>query len=168
VPANNAQAEDRCYRLGQRNRVTVEYMIAAGTLDGFVSELLSAKMALIAAVEADRLPSGSLLAEIEARLRSLGPALLQEARAAQATGDAAARIAALAATGRRPPGPREDAGKTPLAETGQWEFASTRDPAARYRVTFGRAGHLECTCQGFAYRGNCKHVQEVRGKVLGG
>jgi hypothetical protein len=31
-----------------------------------------------------------------------------------------------------------------------------------YRVTFGHAGHLECTCEGFRWRGNCKHVREVR------
>ena len=42
----------------------------------------------------------------------------------------------------------------------------TEDPSARYLVTLGRAGHLESTCQGFAYRGNCKHVREVRGKIF--
>ena len=40
VPANHAQAEDRCYRLGQKNRVTVEYFIAAGTRDTYIAELL--------------------------------------------------------------------------------------------------------------------------------
>jgi hypothetical protein len=34
VPANHAQAEDRCYRLGQTKRVTVEYFRAEGSLDG--------------------------------------------------------------------------------------------------------------------------------------
>ena len=60
VPANHAQAEDRCYRMGQRRRVSVDYMIAAGTLDRFISELPEAKMALIAAVEPDRLAYAQL------------------------------------------------------------------------------------------------------------
>jgi hypothetical protein len=41
-----------------------------------------------------------------------------------------------------------------------------KNTSARYLVTFGRAGHLECTCQGFVYRGNCKHVQDVSGKMF--
>lgn len=48
---------------------------------------------------------------------------------------------------------------------GSWEFSSYRDPSKVYRVTYGRAGQLECTCEGFHYRGNCKHVQEVRAQV---
>ena len=161
VPANHAQAEDRCYRLGQTSRVTVEYFLAAGTLDGYISELLEQKMKLIAAVEAEELPDGSILVEIQDGLRKLGPALMEEARAARATGDAALRIETLAAAA-----PRASSDKTPIAETGQWEFTSSRDPSAVYYVTFGRAGHLECTCQGFTYRGNCKHVREVREKVF--
>ena len=161
VPANHAQAEDRCYRLGQERRVTVEYFIAAGTLDSYISQLLEQKIKLITAIEADEVPEGSILAEIQDGLRQLAPALMEEARAAQATGDAALRVEKLAAAS-----PRETAEKTPLAENGQWEFTSSRDPSARYLVTFGRAGHLECTCQGFRYRGNCKHVREVRENVF--
>ena len=107
-------------------------------------------MKLIAAVEAEELPDGSILADIQDGLRKLGPALMEEARAARATGDAAQRIEKLAAAA-----PRTASDKTPIAETGQWEFTSSRDPSAVYHVTFGRAGHLECTCPGFAYRGNC-------------
>ena len=123
--------------------------------------LLEQKMKLIAAVEAEELPDGSILAEIQDGLRKLGPALMEEARAARATGDAALRIETLAAAA-----PRASSDKTPIAETGQWEFTSSRDPSAVYYVTFGRAGHLECTCPGFTYRGNCKHVREVREKVF--
>ena len=157
VPANHAQAEDRCYRLGQKSRVTVEYFLAAGTLDTYIAKLLEQKIKLIAAVESDEVPDGSILAEIQDGLRRLGPALMEEAQAARATGDAALRIEKLAAAS-----PRPKANETPLAETGQWEFSSSRDPSARYLVTYGRAGHLECSCPGFAWRGNCKHVREVR------
>jgi SWI/SNF-related matrix-associated actin-dependent regulator 1 of chromatin subfamily A len=160
VPANHAQAEDRCYRIGQDQRVTVEYFYADGTLDGYIATLLEQKIALIAAVEAEEVPDQSILAEIQDGLRQLAPALMEEARAARATGDAAARLDALAnAT------PRKKSEETPLLEAGSWEFTSSRDPSALYQVTFGRAGHLECSCLGFTYRGNCKHVREVRAKI---
>ena len=161
VPANHAQAEDRCYRLGQDKRVTVEYFHAAGTLDGYIAELLQQKMALIAAVEAEDVPDTSLLADIQDGLRRLAPALMEEARAARATGDAASRLDQLSKAV-----PRATPTDAPLLETGVWEFTSSRDPSAAYQVTFGRAGHLECSCPGFNWRGNCKHVREVREKVF--
>ena len=161
VPANHAQAEDRCYRIGQERRVSVEYFHAAGTLDSYIAELLEGKMKLIAAVEAEDVPEASFLAEIQNGLRRLAPALMEEARAARATGDAAARIDALASVS-----PKRSAAEEPLLQTGSWEFTSTRDPSACYRVTFGRAGHLECSCPGFTWRGNCKHVREVREKIF--
>ena len=160
VPANHAQAEDRCYRLGQDHRVTVEYFHADGTLDSYIATLLEQKMAMIAAVEADEIPDQSILTEIQNGLRRLAPALMEEARAARATGDAAARIDALAKATPKPSSKEE-----PLLETGSWEFTSSRDPSASYQVTFGRAGHLECSCPGFTYRGNCKHTREVREKI---
>jgi SWI/SNF-related matrix-associated actin-dependent regulator of chromatin subfamily A-like protein 1 len=160
VPANHAQAEDRCYRLGQDHRVTVEHFYANGTLDGYIATLLDRKMALIAAVESEEIPDQSILSEIQDGLRQLAPALMEEARAARATGDAGARIETLATAS-----PRSKVRETPLLETGSWEFTSSRDPSASYLVKFGRAGHLECSCPGFTYRGNCKHTREVREKI---
>ena len=58
--------------------------------------------------------------------------------------------------------PRTAKDEAPLEEAGVWEFTSERDPSQTYRVTYGRAGHLECTCRGFEFRGNCKHVIKVR------
>ena len=57
VPANHWQAEDRCYRIGQTTAVTVEYFLAAGTLDSYIADLLELKVRLIEAVEADEVPT---------------------------------------------------------------------------------------------------------------
>jgi SWI/SNF-related matrix-associated actin-dependent regulator 1 of chromatin subfamily A len=160
VPANHLQAEDRAYRLGQTDRVTVEYIFADGTLDVFIAELLEAKLRLINTIESEEAPNASVLDELYARLRSLGPALLQESKALQATGEVRDRLEALAKSGGGP-----QAVDAPLLSAGVQEFRSSRDPSKAYRVTFGRAGHLECTCEGFRWRGNCKHVREVREKI---
>jgi hypothetical protein len=117
-------------------------------------------MELIAAVEAEEVPDASILAELEAGLRGLAPALMEEARLSRLTGDAARRVEGLAAAR-----PRVTVEESPIEETGSWEFTSARDPSQVYQVTYGRAGHLECTCKGFEFRGNCKHVREVREKV---
>jgi SWI/SNF-related matrix-associated actin-dependent regulator 1 of chromatin subfamily A len=161
APANHIQAEDRAYRIGQHWAVTVEYMLAAGTLDAYIAELLELKVALIRAVEADEVPEESILAALQQKLREMGPALLIEGWAQRAGGAAAGRIEAV--------------GKEiiklfpvpPIAESGVHEFRSTRDPSLVYRVTFGRGGHLECTCEGFRWRGQCKHVREVRQQSFG-
>ena len=160
VPANHLQAEDRCYRIGQDKQVTVEYLLASGTLDGYIARLLEAKLRLVQAVEADHLPDASILEDLQYELSRLGPALLQEAKAARATGQEGARLDII---GQMVAALPADA---PLLETGSWEFPSSKDPKKSYRVTFGRGGHLQCTCPGFEYRGECKHVRDVRKTAL--
>jgi SWI/SNF-related matrix-associated actin-dependent regulator 1 of chromatin subfamily A len=160
VPANHLQAEDRCYRIGQQNRVTVEYLIADGTLDGHIAQLLDTKLKLVQAVESDELPDASVLKDLQAMLMKLGPAMLQEVRAGKAQGATATRIEAIGDLVAALPA------DSPLFERGSWEFASSSNPKQSYTVTFGRAGHLQCTCPGFEYRGECKHVREVRKTAL--
>jgi len=167
VPANHAQAEDRCYRLGQGQQVTVEYFHANGSLDGYIARLLSAKIALMAAVEAHEAPDTSILRDLEVNLRALAPALIEEVRLERAEAedpDAAVRRHATAHRPDRSSTPRPE---TPIEQTGQWTFTSEREKGQVYSVTYGRAGHLECTCKGFEFRGDCKHVREVRAKTAG-
>jgi hypothetical protein len=139
--------------------VTVEYFHAANSLDGYIAELLSRKMDLIAAVEADEVPDASILEELQAGLRALTPAMQEEVRLARTGAASKTTVDALALT------LRAQNQETEIERSGCWEFPSSRNVGDIYRVTYGRAGHLECTCKGFEYRGNCKHVQEVRANM---
>ncbi|MBI5103699.1 MAG: DEAD/DEAH box helicase, partial [Solirubrobacterales bacterium] len=50
TPALHDQAEDRCHRIGQRDAVTAWYLLAAGTIDETMAELLERKRGIVAAV----------------------------------------------------------------------------------------------------------------------
>lgn len=49
-PGDNVQAEDRIYRIGQRNKVTITYLDADGTIDAVIATLLMDKVATAAGV----------------------------------------------------------------------------------------------------------------------
>ncbi len=50
TPAKHDQAEDRCHRIGQHDAVNASYMLAAGTVDETIAELLERKRGVIGAV----------------------------------------------------------------------------------------------------------------------
>lgn len=74
TPAGNAQAEDRCHRIGQNDSVTAWYLHAENTVDARIAELLAEKALLIdAATEGGDLESGgsiagAILADFRARV----------------------------------------------------------------------------------------------------
>lgn len=57
VPAEHLQAEDRPYRIGQRNAVTVTYLSAVGTLDEEIERLLAQKLGVVAQAIDGEVPS---------------------------------------------------------------------------------------------------------------
>lgn len=48
-PANEEQAEARFHRFGQKNSVSVTYMVASGTIDEYFTELVEKKRSIVAA-----------------------------------------------------------------------------------------------------------------------
>jgi SWI/SNF-related matrix-associated actin-dependent regulator of chromatin subfamily A-like protein 1 len=74
TPAQHDQAEDRCHRIGQHDAVTAWYLLAAGTIDETIAELLTAKRGVVGAVtDGARDLGGSLVDEVVKALAG-GPA----------------------------------------------------------------------------------------------
>jgi hypothetical protein len=101
---NSAAVERRLRRAVQRGKITVRAVFGTlgATLDVFVADLLESKLRLIGAVESEEVPNASVPDELYAKLRSLDPALLQENKASQATGELRDRLEALAKSGAIP------------------------------------------------------------------
>ncbi len=72
VPSDHAQAEDRAYRIGQKNNVLVYYPIFENTIEGVIYDILNAKKQVIATVMGDNLNSGDFVEEILNRINNLG------------------------------------------------------------------------------------------------
>jgi SNF2 family DNA or RNA helicase len=74
TPAMHDQAEDRCHRIGQRDAVTAWYLLAAGTIDETMAELIQRKRALVSAVtEGLEVDSDGLVAAVISELRDGEP-----------------------------------------------------------------------------------------------
>lgn len=50
TPGDEEQAEDRCYRIGQENAVTIRYLVVEGTVDEMMHELIDSKRSVLRAV----------------------------------------------------------------------------------------------------------------------
>lgn len=82
VPAEHLQAEDRPYRIGQHNAVTVTYLSAVGTLDEEIEQLLAQKLAVVSEAvegEAPRL-EGSFLDDLLGVIQRTCPPALEADR----------------------------------------------------------------------------------------
>ncbi|MBX5470269.1 MAG: DEAD/DEAH box helicase [Thermoleophilaceae bacterium] len=80
TPARLAQAEDRCHRIGQASAVTAWYLLAPGTIDETMADLLEHKRGVIGAVTDGELVEGESL--IDAVVRALRERGLEDERAA--------------------------------------------------------------------------------------
>ena len=190
VPANHWQAEDRAHRIGQDRTVHVTYMVGAGTLEEFVRSVLEAKSALIDdIVEAGALAEkvgadapDDMLAELKRMVGHLGAeaeaanglrgegmeALLRQAsreyleRHGARLGDARRRamkpvsedaIRALAAV---------------LAGPGREVYTvASASAGRRYRLEVEGAD-VTCDCNGFHYRGMCRHARALKQALANG
>jgi SWI/SNF-related matrix-associated actin-dependent regulator 1 of chromatin subfamily A len=64
VPSDHSQAEDRAYRIGQKNAVSVFYPIFDNTIEGIIYDILKNKKTVIDTVMGDNLAEGDILKEI--------------------------------------------------------------------------------------------------------
>ena len=71
VPGDLSQAEDRAYRYGQKNMVSVYYPIFENTIEGIIYDMVNNKKKNIETVMGDNLNSGDIVEEIMNKINSL-------------------------------------------------------------------------------------------------
>jgi SWI/SNF-related matrix-associated actin-dependent regulator 1 of chromatin subfamily A len=64
LPSDHSQAEDRAYRIGQKNNVLVYYPLFENTIEGLIYDILIAKKKVIATVMGDKFDTGDFVEEI--------------------------------------------------------------------------------------------------------
>jgi SWI/SNF-related matrix-associated actin-dependent regulator 1 of chromatin subfamily A len=79
VPADNQQAEDRCYRIGTKNAVLVTHLVSSHPLDQHVRKLIAKKMGIVeGSVEQARGGREVRVEEVEALLPKSTPELADD------------------------------------------------------------------------------------------
>lgn len=69
TPGEHDQAEDRCHRIGQKNNVQIWYLLASGTIDEDIYDLVDRKRTIVDAVtEGDEIEQQSLVKDLMKRL----------------------------------------------------------------------------------------------------
>ncbi len=68
LPSDHSQAEDRAYRIGQKNNVLVYYPLFENTIEGLIYDILMAKKQVIATVMGDNVNSADFVEEIMNRI----------------------------------------------------------------------------------------------------
>jgi len=71
VPAHHQQAEDRSYRYGQKNSVSVYYPLFDNSIEGVIYDMLSNKKNVIDTVMGDNLDRGDVIANMMNKINSL-------------------------------------------------------------------------------------------------
>lgn len=71
VPGDMSQAEDRAYRIGQKNSVSVYYPIFENTIEGVIYDIVNNKKQNIETVMGDNLDKADFIEEIMNRINSL-------------------------------------------------------------------------------------------------
>lgn len=69
TPGEHDQAEDRCHRIGQKNNVQAWYLLASGTIDEDIYDLVDAKRVVVDAVtDGDEVEQQSLVKDLMKRI----------------------------------------------------------------------------------------------------
>lgn len=184
VPANHWQAEDRAYRIGQAAAVNVHYLVAQGTVDEFVRNVLEVKSALAeAVVDGKALSPGAtrdVLAELEemvdrisASLADSDTPLTDEEWVAALLNDVETESEAIE---RPSSGPTASLSREAILALARvlarptanvYHAVSNSDPNKCYTLTF-EASEVTCTCPGFEYRGTCSHSRKLKEALVKG
>ena len=70
LPSDHSQAEDRAYRIGQKNNVLVYYPLFENTIEGLIYDILIAKKHVIATVMGDNINSADFVEEIMSQINN--------------------------------------------------------------------------------------------------